>query len=340
MTAMPRIGLWYDLRNPEPSRLTFTELYGAVLEQIAWAESLGIGSAWFSEHHFAADGYVPSPLVFAAAAAQRTTTIRLGTNLMLAPLHDPIRLAEDAAAVSLLSGGRFDLGVGLGYRHVEYAAFGKSLGHRPSLLTEGIDIIRQAWSGREINAVGRRYDVSGVKVRPVPEQPPRILIGGIAEPAIRRAAALGDGFLSMADSTIPAYLDAARSLGRAPQVFAAQWAIVADDPEREWARVGDHALYQMNTYIDWGNEGPASPTPRIEDRHALLAGGAYEAWDPSTAATRILDLIRTYPDIQDIHFWAQLPGETPDSAAARIEVLARKVVPAVAAALQADPADQ
>ncbi|MCD0453344.1 LLM class flavin-dependent oxidoreductase [Actinocorallia sp. API 0066] len=337
---MPRIGLWYDLRNPEPSKLTFTELYASVLDQIAWAESLGIGSVWFSEHHFADDGYTPSPLVFAAAAAQRTTTIRLGTNLMLAPLHDPIRLAEDAATVSLLSGGRFDLGVGLGYRHTEYAAFGKSLGHRPSLFTEGVDIIRQAWSGQEVNAVGKRHNVTGVKVRPVPERPPRILVGGIAGPAVRRAAAIGDGFLSTVDSTIPTYLDAARALGRDPKVFCAQWAIVADDPEREWARVGDHALHQMNTYIDWGNEGPGEPTPRIRDRDALLAGGAYKAWDPATATTRILDLIRTHPHIQDIHFWAQLPGEAPDNAAARIEVLARKVLPAVTAALRSDQGDR
>lgn len=89
--AVPRIGLWYDLRNPAPRSQSFTGLYAATLDQLRWAESLGIGSAWFTEHHFAPDGYCPSPLVVASAAAGVTTTMRLGTNLVLLPLHDPVR---------------------------------------------------------------------------------------------------------------------------------------------------------------------------------------------------------------------------------------------------------
>ncbi|GAA3206980.1 LLM class flavin-dependent oxidoreductase [Actinocorallia longicatena] len=334
MSPPPRIGLWYDLRNPGPSRRTFTGLYRATLDQIAWAESLGIGSAWFSEHHFADDGYTPSPLVFAAAAAERTTTMRLGTNLVQAPLHDPIRLAEDAATVSLLSEGRFDLGVGLGYRQLEFETFGRTLRHRPSLLTEGIDILRQAWSGEEVHLDGERHQVRGVKVRPIPEQRPRIMVGGIADPAIRRAAAIGDGFLSAVDATIPVYLDEARSLGKEPAVCAAQWAIVADDPEREWARVGDLALYQINTYISWGAFGPPDRVPTYADRDELLAGGLFAIWDPATAAGHITRLLREHPQVEDVHFWAQLPGEDVAGGSARIEVLAHQVLPAVTAALK------
>ena len=125
-------GLWYDLRNPDSER-SFERLYAETLEQIVWAESLGIDSVWLSEHHFCDDGYTPSPLVVAAAIGARTSRLKLGTNLMLLPLHDPVRLAEDAASLAILTRGRLRLGVGLGYRELEYRAFGRSLRQRPSL---------------------------------------------------------------------------------------------------------------------------------------------------------------------------------------------------------------
>jgi alkanesulfonate monooxygenase SsuD/methylene tetrahydromethanopterin reductase-like flavin-dependent oxidoreductase (luciferase family) len=328
-TGTPSIGLWYDLRNPAPRPQSFTGLYAATLDQLRWAESLGIGSAWFTEHHFAPDGYCPSPLVVAAAAAGVTTTMRLGTNLVLLPLHDPVRVAEDSATVSLLSGGRFDLGVGLGYRQLEYDAFGRSIRHRPSLMEEAVAIIRAAWSGEQIDMDGKRFRLHGVAVTPRPEMAPRLLMGGLAEPAIRRAARLADGFLSTQDTTIDTFERACDELGRpsVPPVFAAQWAIVAEDPDREWARVGDHALYQMNTYIEWGAFGPPDVIPRFEDRDQLRASGFYHAWDPDSAVSHLVELCRRHPQIEDIHFWAQLPGEPVDSGSVRVEVLATKVMP-------------
>ena len=84
-------GLWYDLRNPPGSHRPFSTLYREVLDQIAWAETLGIGSVWLTEHHFVEDGYTPSPFPIAAAIGERTRTMRIGTNLIVAPLHNPVR---------------------------------------------------------------------------------------------------------------------------------------------------------------------------------------------------------------------------------------------------------
>jgi alkanesulfonate monooxygenase SsuD/methylene tetrahydromethanopterin reductase-like flavin-dependent oxidoreductase (luciferase family) len=156
--AKTDFGLWYDLRNPGSSDggRSFERLYAETLDQIVWAESLGIDSVWLSEHHFCDDGYTPSPLVLAAAIGARTSRLRIGTNLLLLPLHDPLRVAEDAATLAVLTEGRFRLGVGLGYRDVEYEAFGRSIRQRPSLLEEGIEIVRRAWSGDPISFSGRR----------------------------------------------------------------------------------------------------------------------------------------------------------------------------------------
>ena len=86
-------GLWYDFRNPPSSGRPFEAFYRETLRQIAWAETLGFDSVWLTEHHFCADGYTPSPLVIAAAIGACTQRMRIGTNLMLLPLADPVRLA-------------------------------------------------------------------------------------------------------------------------------------------------------------------------------------------------------------------------------------------------------
>ena len=99
---MPRkvnFGLWYDFRNPLGADRSYEAFYGESLDQIVRAEQLGFDSVWLTEHHFCDDGYTPSPLVIAAAIGARTQHMRIGTNLMLLPIADPVRLAEDAATV-------------------------------------------------------------------------------------------------------------------------------------------------------------------------------------------------------------------------------------------------
>jgi alkanesulfonate monooxygenase SsuD/methylene tetrahydromethanopterin reductase-like flavin-dependent oxidoreductase (luciferase family) len=332
----PTFGLWYDFRNPDPQR-RFSDFYAEALDQIAWAEQRGLGSVWLTEHHFCADGYSPSPFVLGSAIAQRTTRMRIGTNLIVAPLHDPVRLAEDAATLSLLSGGRFDLGVGQGYWAREFAAFGRELRHRPSLLEEGVEVIRLAWSGSAEGYSGRRYRLPPVAVMPVPEQPPRLLVGAMAEVAIERAARIADGFLSTQNAHQPAYLAAVERLGRPvaeARIYAGQWAIVADDPEEVWSRIGRHALYQLNEYIAWGAFGPPDETPRFTDPAQILAAGAYQLMDAEMAVTELTALLRERPQIKDVHFWAQLPGEPVDSGSERIQFLASKVAPQVRANLR------
>jgi alkanesulfonate monooxygenase SsuD/methylene tetrahydromethanopterin reductase-like flavin-dependent oxidoreductase (luciferase family) len=265
--------------------------------------------------------------------------MRIGTNLIVAPLHNPVRLAEDAATVSLLTGGRFDLGLGQGYWAPEFAAFGRELRHRPSLLEESVALIRRAWSGGEEPFEGKRFRLPGVPVTPVPEQPPKLLVGAMADRAIERAARISDGFLSTQNIHQPAYLEALGRLGKDPaagEIYAGQWAVIAEDPEREWARIGQHALYQLNNYISWGAFGPPGEVPTFENPDQIIAAGAFRLWDPATAIDELTALLRERPQIQDLHFWAQLPGESVDSGSARVELLATKVLPAVRHRLSAE----
>lgn len=329
--AGPTFGLWYDFRNPDPDR-SFSAFYAQVLDQIEYAERLGLGSVWLTEHHFCADGYSPSPFVLASAIAQRTSRMRIGTNLVVAPLHNPIRLAEDAATLSLLSGGRFDLGIGQGYWAREFDAFGQQLRNRPSLLEEGVEVIRRAWSGSEEGYLGKRYRLPPLAVTPTPELPPQLLVGAMADIAIERAARIADGFLSTQNAHQLVYLAALEKLGRPVEnarIYAGQWAVIAEDPEQVWSRIGDHALYQLNEYIAWGAFGPPDQVPPFTDPAQILEAGAYQLMDAETAVTELTALLRERPQIKDVHFWAQLPGEPVDSGSERIAFLADKVMPAV-----------
>ncbi len=100
-----KFGLWYDFRCPPHSPLTWQETYAQTLEHIRYAEGLGYDDIWLSEHHFIEDGYLPSLLPVAAAVAAITSRVTIGTNILLAPFHHPVRLAEEAALVDILSGG-------------------------------------------------------------------------------------------------------------------------------------------------------------------------------------------------------------------------------------------
>lgn len=323
-----RFGLWYDFRNPGGE--DFEAFYAANLAQIVAAEGLGFESVWLTEHHFCDDGYTPSPFVIAAAIGARTEKLRLGTNLIILPLHNPVRVAEDAATLSILTGGRFDLGVAIGYRADEFDAFGRSLGHRPSLLEEGVAIIRRAWSGEPLDFHGKRFDYGPVQVTPVPPSPPRIFIGGMAQPAIDRAARIGDGFLSTGGIGHDLYVQALESQGREPatgRIAAGHWAIIAEDPAAEAERIGEHVLYQSNQYIEWGAFGPPDQTPRFPNAKAAIEGGLYELWDADQAVRELSALLERCPQIEDIHFWAQFPGEPVESGTRRMEYIAEKVLP-------------
>jgi alkanesulfonate monooxygenase SsuD/methylene tetrahydromethanopterin reductase-like flavin-dependent oxidoreductase (luciferase family) len=115
-----KVGYQLDFRNPPGSTISFSELYRGSLAQVEAAERLGFDSIWLTEHHFTDDGYLPALMPAAAAIAARTTRVTIGTFVLLAPFWHPLKLAEDAAFVDVLSGGRLRLGIGLGYRAEEF----------------------------------------------------------------------------------------------------------------------------------------------------------------------------------------------------------------------------
>jgi alkanesulfonate monooxygenase SsuD/methylene tetrahydromethanopterin reductase-like flavin-dependent oxidoreductase (luciferase family) len=168
-------------------------------------EEAGFDSFWVTEHHGLPDGYLPSPLTVLAACAAVTTRIELATGVVLAPLHHPLRLAEDAALVDRLSGGRLLLGLGLGYAAHEYAAFGVDPATRGARLEALVGALRAAGTGEPFSAPG--LDLHDVRVTPTPARPIPLWLGGYADRAVARAGLLADGHLVGRGE--PAIVDAA-----------------------------------------------------------------------------------------------------------------------------------
>ena len=163
------------------------------LQECEQAEAAGFDSLWLGEHHNHEVLY-PAPLIGLAAVASRTRSIRLGTGVLLLPLYHPLAVAEEAAMVDVISGGRLILGVGAGYAPEEFSAFGYSIKQRGSRLEESASLLQRLWTEENVTHHGRHYQFDNITVAPRPLQRPRppIWFGAWAEPAIRRAARFGD----------------------------------------------------------------------------------------------------------------------------------------------------
>jgi probable F420-dependent oxidoreductase len=162
------------------------------------AEELGFDSVQVGEHHGLPQMRFPAPLNFLSALAARTERIRLGTSIHLSAMNNPVRVAEEAAQVDVISNGRLLLGLGLGYWPSDFNHFGVPFNHRVSLFEEGIEVIRRAWTQRPFSFEGRRYRFNDVSVYPVPVQQPHPEIGlaGWTMAGVKRAARLGDAWIT------------------------------------------------------------------------------------------------------------------------------------------------
>ncbi len=256
---------YYTMQSPPHKQRPHKELYAEMLEEVAMADEMGFDSAWLSEHHFLGDGYCPSLLLTAAAIAAKTKNIRIGTGVLLLPLHDPIRVAEDAAVADLISGGRLILGIGLGYRQEEFDGFGRTLKQRRGRMEEGIEILTKSWGDEPFSLNGTYYKLENVNVTPKPVQKPiPIWVGAFTEPAIRRAARIGAPLFIPAIGVIPIvkYLfnmhsELLKEYGRNPDDYEKPLVremyisdMKADDA---WEKIKEHVTYTAKGYASWGS---------------------------------------------------------------------------------------
>lgn len=327
-------GLWYDFRNPAQWHRTDKEIYDAIIDQIAWAETIGYDDVWLTEHHFVEDGHAPSPLIQAAAIAMRTKKIRIGTSVLLLPLYDPVRVAEDGATIDLLSGGRFELGIGVGYRAEEFAGLGLKMSDRGRRANEGLEIVRRLWEGETVNFHGKHFHIENAKLSPLPIQKPHppLWVGGFAEASARRAARLADGYIGTGDLTniYRMYSDELRAVGKDPAEARVAgghfWLVVANDPAKTWNEMAPHILFQLNVYNEWTKKAGMELFPPVPNREALKASGIFQVMTPEAAVKAIREYVDAVP-IERYYCWTIPPGYPVRKMDEHLELMATEVMP-------------
>ncbi len=268
-----RVGIVLDLRNPPSTGRAWPDVYAAALEFIEEADRLGLDVA-VGEHHFWDDGYMPQPLAFLAAAAARTSQARLATSISIAPLHHPVELAEQAAVVDCLSGGRLELGFGTGYRVPEFAVYGVDVTRRLALYEERISAIRTLWADGTVT--------------PQPVQDSIPLWAGLRGPrGAYLAGRLGMGMLYLPERPWDDYLRGLEDggTGASPRLGGPVYAMLSSEPDAAWAELGPHIEDHWHAYDRHTAEGVGEPP-------APLAAADYRRIGPfaapvDAAATRV-----------------------------------------------------
>jgi alkanesulfonate monooxygenase SsuD/methylene tetrahydromethanopterin reductase-like flavin-dependent oxidoreductase (luciferase family) len=314
-----QIGFLADVRNPPPFERSWPQHYGRTLELIEEADRLGAAAIFFGEHHRTDDGYLPQPLTFAAAVAARTSRIRIGTEILIAPLRHPQHIAEEAAIVDILSDGRLELGLGAGYVPREFEAF---------------DVPRDERFARLDHAVAevQRLFAEGVSPRPV-QDPVPIWVGYFGKGA-RRAGRLGVGLLSLVPSCLEPYRQGLVEGGHDPamgRMSGGMDLIVARDPERTRVAIEANIKYQAEAYGVLRDEVERAegrePSEAARQGSASYAG--YAVVTPEEAIERIRRRTEGLP-VGYLTPWLSVGGMPDEHVLEHITLTVTEVAPALA----------
>jgi len=340
----------YDLRNPPAWRRPWEQHYSHFLDQVEWADRHGFDRVHLHEHHFAEDGYLPSPLVAAAALAARTKRIRISLNLIVLPLKHPVGVAEEIAVLDCLSGGRVEVVLGSGYRRAEYEGYGIPMRQRPGRMDEGVAIVKRCLEEEgPFDFEGRYWSLKGVRVmpRPVQRPRPRILLGGSTDAGAVRAARLGDGFTTPYPKLLEVWREEMKKLGKDPagagsltgssQGLPGSFLHLARDPAAAWRVIGPHAVWESNTYAEWARERGNSPFRPVSHPDQLLESG-YGVLTPEELVSQGRGLEAERPGPHRFLFHPMMGGIPFELGQECLELAVSEVMPAFRPAAAAAPA--
>ncbi|UUO01818.1 LLM class flavin-dependent oxidoreductase [Mycolicibacterium novocastrense] len=329
-------GFLYDFRNPQLWQRPWPELYADILDFVEWSESVGFEGAWVPEHHAAEDGYQPSPLVLLAAIAARTKRLKLGPGVALAPLYHPVRFAEDCAVLDILSDGRLEVSVAVGYRRREAEGFGVDFSKRGSRTDEFVEIVQRLWAGETFNFQGKHFQFKNTSIKPTPSRGRvPLFFGGSTEKAIERTARFGDGYFGNMD-VVDLYREKLRDHGKDPTSARIRiqglFYVVAHDRDKALDELAPYFLHVNNSYGQWLTEDRASigmgdsTLLKPMTLEKFKKSGILQVLTPAEAV-EFFNGMRAKAPVE--HFTMMLPpGLPPSQFKPYAEVFAREVIPA------------
>ncbi len=251
-------GFLFPFRNPDFERRPWAQLYRDNLELAVHSESLGLDHVWLTEHHFIDDGYSPSLIPIATAIAAQTNTVRIGTFVLLLPLHQTVRLAEDIATADVISDGRIDIGVGLGYRVGEFDGMGISPRERAVRFKEQLPLLRRLLDGETVSFEGRFHNLKDARIMPpVIQEPLPLWVGARGDKALDRAARMGCHLAGVSAEHRLKYREALRRHNREPDDYKVSQMVlvyVADSKEQAWVDTARPVNHMLQLYYDWAVE--------------------------------------------------------------------------------------
>jgi probable F420-dependent oxidoreductase len=327
MDRAMKIGL-----SPLQGEASFEE----TLRECERGEAAGFDSIWLGEHHNNPVLY-PAPLIGLAAVASRTRSIRLGTGVLLLPLYHPVMVAEEGAMIDVISGGRLILGVGAGYAPEEFAAFGYSLKERGSRLEESASLLHRLWTEENVTHRGKHYQVDNATIAPRPVQRPRppIWFGAWAEPAIRRAARLGEAWLVGPSANLNEiapcarlYQAACREMGKSEgQVALFRYVFVASSTKEAISTAGEPFIQAFERmYFRWPH--PVVKRPAGQLTIERLAEDRIILGDPITCVNEIIRF-RTELGAKHLVCRFSVPGISRQACQTSLDLFTREVMPAL-----------
>ncbi|MGE0304383.1 MAG: LLM class flavin-dependent oxidoreductase [Acidimicrobiia bacterium] len=333
-----RYALKYDLRAPDFGA-PLQSLYRACLDQCRAADTWGFERVFLLEHHGTDDNYCPSPLILGTAIAASTAKMLISPAALIAPLHEPLRIAEDLAVLDQISGGRVEVVLGAGYSPDEFAMFGRDVTQRGAAMSEIVQVLKDAWTGEPFQFRGRT-----VRVTPRPARQPRppIFLGGMTAAAARRAARVADGFWPVNAALEQEYRAECEREGHPPGVTAPRgyvvepfvsprFTFVSEDPERDWNVVLPHALHESVSYAQLARSAGArqqSNTPAMfQDEHIsaedIRSGGNYMVMTPEAC----IQMYRGLAPDGMVVLHPLLAGLDPEASWSSLTLFAERVMP-------------
>jgi probable F420-dependent oxidoreductase len=311
--------------------------YREALEEVVRAEELGFDSVWMEEHHSVTDHYWPSPLTVLAGFATRTSRLKLGTDILVAAFYHPVRLAEDVAMLDVISGGRFTLGIAIGYKPDEFALYGVDLDKRGARFEEQLAIARALWTEDRVSFRGRYYTVEGrLEPRPVSRPHPPVWIGGWGELTLRRAATLADNWIPGPTADLARllagkrqFLENRRAAGRLEPVT--EWPltrdlIIADTDAEARALAERHIMVAYRREYAGGWRHPFIDASVATDLDRLMAD-RFIIGGPEQCIAQIRRFVEQY-GMTHLICRTYFPGMPHRHIMRELELLAREVMPA------------
>ena len=309
--------LRFNFASPQGEPRRQGELVRAALELAQWGESRGIMTVSIDEHHATGHGWSSNPILAAGMFLAQTTTLIASVDCALGPLWNPVRLAEDIALVDNMSRGRLHTTVGLGYRTVEYDTLGADFSRRGPLMDSLIERMLEVWSD------------AGSHTRPHPP----LYVGGGARATVRRAVRFRLP-LSLADhlpDVAAYYRQLCAEAGMSPLIIMPGpvnrgMIYLHDDPDRAWAELGEHILWEAVTYGGWSaDQRSLMHLPGVKTLDEVRASGRYRFLTPD----QLIAEVRASPDYGPLVLHPLVGGMPVDEAWTSVQLLADKVLPAL-----------